>query len=42
MTVLVEGRWLATTRGERRLLIANTYAAAAWLRGEAWPEAVAG
>lgn len=42
VTVLVEGRWLAATRGDRRLLIAHTYAAAGWLRGEDWPQAVAG
>lgn len=40
--VLVEDRWLGAARGDRRLLIAHTYAAAAWLRGEDWPEAVAG
>lgn len=38
---LDDGRWYGVSRAPRRkLLIAHTYSAAAWLRGEPWPEQV--
>lgn len=37
---LVTDLWYGAHRGERKLLIAHTYAAAAWLRGDPWPDTV--
>ncbi len=40
---LDDGHWYGLSRApDRKLLIAHTYSAAAWLRGEPWPGAVEG
>lgn len=38
---LMPGQWYGVHRGGKKLLVVHTYAAAAWLRGEEWPNAVA-
>lgn len=37
---LVPDRILGASRGGAKLIVSHTYDAAAWLRGEPWPEAV--